>query len=59
MQPQKQIKSTGENPESKEKELYTPVADCRHYNAYYFHENAPAYCPDCNSYPETIYTPKS
>lgn len=23
---------------------------CKHDNAYFFHENAPEYCPDCNCY---------
>jgi len=23
---------------------------CNHDNAYYFHENAPAYCPSCKEY---------
>jgi hypothetical protein len=23
---------------------------CFHIRAYYFRENAPAYCPDCNNY---------
>lgn len=23
---------------------------CKHTKAYFFHENAPAYCPDCDSY---------
>lgn len=24
--------------------------NCKHKRAYYFHENAPLYCPDCNQY---------
>lgn len=24
--------------------------DCEHDKAHYFHENAPAYCPTCNTY---------
>ena len=28
---------------------------CKHKNAYYFHDNANPYCPDCDSYPESIY----
>jgi hypothetical protein len=23
---------------------------CKHKKAYFFHENAPAYCPDCKNY---------
>lgn len=23
---------------------------CKHYNAYFFHDNAPMYCPDCKNY---------
>lgn len=23
---------------------------CKHSNAYYFHDNAPQYCPDCKQY---------
>ena len=23
---------------------------CNHQRLYYFHENAPAYCPDCDNY---------
>jgi hypothetical protein len=23
---------------------------CTHENAYFFHENAPKYCPDCDKY---------
>lgn len=23
---------------------------CNHKNSYHFHNNAPAYCPDCDSY---------
>lgn len=23
---------------------------CKHKRRYYFHENAPAFCPDCESY---------
>jgi hypothetical protein len=23
---------------------------CTHKNSYFFHENAPKYCPDCNNY---------
>lgn len=23
---------------------------CRHKRSFYFHENAPAYCPDCDCY---------
>lgn len=25
-------------------------ANCKHKNAYFFHENAPAYCPNCDRY---------
>ena len=25
---------------------------CTHEKAYHFHDNAPAYCSKCNSYPE-------
>lgn len=24
--------------------------DCNHKSAYFFHDNAPMYCPKCNSY---------
>jgi len=24
--------------------------DCKHYDKFYFHENASAYCPDCGAY---------
>lgn len=24
--------------------------DCKHEKAYWFHENAPAYCPTCDNY---------
>lgn len=27
---------------------------CKHERAYYFHENTPAYCPDCGEYLETL-----
>jgi len=23
---------------------------CKHVKSYHFHENAPAYCPDCDNY---------
>lgn len=26
--------------------------NCKHKSSYYFHENAPAYCPDCDTYPK-------
>lgn len=26
------------------------VKDCKHKKAYFFHDNAPAYCPDCKKY---------
>lgn len=25
--------------------------DCNHENRYHFHDNAPPYCPDCDTYP--------
>jgi len=31
---------------------------CKHENAYYFHENAPAYCPDCEEYIDGGHTMK-
>ena len=30
--------------------IITARQKCRHRNAYYFHDNAPMYCPDCNEY---------
>ena len=29
---------------------YIRVAKCSHKRAYYFHDNAPQYCPDCGQY---------
>ena len=32
--------------------------NCTHKNAYYFHDNAPAYCPDCKKYVDSTYSNK-
>lgn len=28
---------------------------CNHKNAYYFHDSAPAYCPNCKKYVDGVY----
>lgn len=28
----------------------TTKQKCKHNNAYFFHDNAPMYCPDCDNY---------
>jgi len=36
--------------EKKVRKVYNKIKKCDHLNSYDFHENAPAYCPDCGKY---------
>lgn len=38
----------------KKKVILNNPEDCKHKDAYHFHDNAPAYCPDCDTYPKSI-----
>jgi hypothetical protein len=32
------------------KTIQSKIKECKHKNAYYFHGNAPMYCPSCKNY---------